>query len=199
MVRVDSGRLDRQTPFDVVPRERWPELVKVKGEQTRYQLETDCRGLIQRWEEAESHYEDLGYESAEAMVRDGFGLDLDTTRLAVEWLRKEDPKIAVPLSVALGKHGGDRRSKEVDQANNVSLKQHGNDKNYTLARLHRDRPDLAARVESGELSANAAAIEAGFRKKQTPLMRLQSAWKAADVDERQEFVSQLVLEEWISE
>jgi hypothetical protein len=34
-----------------------------------------------------------------------------------------------------------------------------------LARLDRDNPDLAARVRAGELSANAAAIEAGWRKK----------------------------------
>jgi hypothetical protein len=36
---------------------------------------------------------------------------------------------------------------------------------YTIARLRRDRPDLAARVLSGELSPNAAAIQAGFRRK----------------------------------
>jgi hypothetical protein len=35
---------------------------------------------------------------------------------------------------------------------------------YNLARLKRDRPDLARRVTAGEMSANAAAIEAGFRK-----------------------------------
>jgi hypothetical protein len=34
---------------------------------------------------------------------------------------------------------------------------------YTLARLKRDHAELAKRVVSGELSANAAAIEAGFR------------------------------------
>jgi hypothetical protein len=37
----------------------------------------------------------------------------------------------------------------------------------TLARLNRDHPELAERVEAGELSANAAAIQAGFRKKPT--------------------------------
>lgn len=36
---------------------------------------------------------------------------------------------------------------------------------YSLKRLKRDRPDLADKVIAGELSANAAAIEAGFRKK----------------------------------
>jgi len=40
----------------------------------------------------------------------------------------------------------------------------GNNPTYALKRLKRDRPDLAAKVIAGELSANAAAIQAGFRK-----------------------------------
>lgn len=35
---------------------------------------------------------------------------------------------------------------------------------YTLDRLERERPDLYAKVIAKEMSANAAAIEAGFRK-----------------------------------
>jgi hypothetical protein len=41
----------------------------------------------------------------------------------------------------------------------------GNSASYTLARLKRDNPALAQRVVVGELSAHAAAIEAGFRKR----------------------------------
>jgi hypothetical protein len=59
--------------------------------------------------------------------------------------------------------GGDRRSKDF-QPDNVSLK-YGNSAIYTLKRLKRDRPDLFQQVLGGALSANAAAIEAGFRKK----------------------------------
>jgi len=45
----------------------------------------------------------------------------------------------------------------------------GRGRAYTLARLDRDGLDeLAERVRSGELSANAAAIEAGWRKPSTP-------------------------------
>jgi hypothetical protein len=47
---------------------------------------------------------------------------------------------------------------------NVRIKSHGNSREYTLARLDRDRPDLAAKVDAGLMTANAAAIEAGFRK-----------------------------------
>ena len=35
---------------------------------------------------------------------------------------------------------------------------------YILSRLRRERPDLFKQVEAKELSANAAAIQAGFRK-----------------------------------
>lgn len=45
----------------------------------------------------------------------------------------------------------------------------GTSKEYAYRRLARGRPDLLARVRKGELSANAAMIEAGFRKVPTPL------------------------------
>jgi len=48
----------------------------------------------------------------------------------------------------------------------------GRGSSYLLARLKRDRPDLAQRVIDGNLSANAAAIEAGIRKALTPLEQI---------------------------
>jgi len=48
--------------------------------------------------------------------------------------------------------------------NSVKL-DYGTEANYTIRRLKRDRPDLAEKVIANELSANAAAIEAGFRIK----------------------------------
>jgi hypothetical protein len=65
---------------------------------------------------------------------------------------------------------------EKGKGDNVTFPQQerGNGKTYTLRRLARDRPDLLDRIESGELSANAAAIEAGFRKPpQPPLHKMQ--------------------------
>jgi hypothetical protein len=44
---------------------------------------------------------------------------------------------------------------------------------YTLSRLRRERPDLFDRVKAKELSANAAAIEAGWRKQATPLDKIR--------------------------
>jgi hypothetical protein len=67
------------------------------------------------------------------------------------------------------------RKDDAIKPDNVSVDSFGNSKAYTLARLDRDRPELAERVRAGELSANAAAIEAGFRRKRTPLELLRKA------------------------
>lgn len=52
----------------------------------------------------------------------------------------------------------------------------GNSRAYTLDRLEKERPDLYARVKADELSANKAAIEAGWRKPKTPLETALAAY-----------------------
>ena len=66
--------------------------------------------------------------------------------------------------LALQAHGGDRRS---EQGSIPTLKV-GRGREYDVARLDRYSPELAAEVRAGNLSANAAAIQAGFRKKPSP-------------------------------
>lgn len=67
----------------------------------------------------------------------------------------------------LAGHGGDRRSDDF-QSSTATLKTESESKgrgsDYRLARLKRDRPDLAERVIAGEVSVYAAAREAGIRK-----------------------------------
>jgi hypothetical protein len=68
---------------------------------------------------------------------------------------------------------------------NVSIKPtHGNSLTYTLDRLSRERPDLLAKVESKKMSANAAAIEAGFRKKSAPYEIVQKLLPKLTVKQR---------------
>ena len=54
-----------------------------------------------------------------------------------------------------------------DRSNIMNMNDRG--QTYTLRRLDRDHPELFGRVKAGELSANAAAIEAGFRVKTVTL------------------------------
>jgi len=69
--------------------------------------------------------------------------------------------------------------------------QGGTSRAYNIARLKRDRPDLAALVLGGALSANAAAIEAGFRRRDTPLDTLRRAWGKASAAERAAFLHEI--------
>jgi hypothetical protein len=62
---------------------------------------------------------------------------------------------------------------------------------YRLKRLKRDRPDLFEQVIGGIMSANAAAIEAGWHKKPIPIDQLRSWWAKANAEERETFSKEI--------
>jgi hypothetical protein len=88
----------------------------------------------------------------------------------VEALLRYSPDVLQQWVDALkGKHGGDRKSEEAPIKNdNIRLEGYGTSLGYTLDRLKREHSDLYAKVVAGDMTANAAAISAGFRKKPTP-------------------------------
>lgn len=57
------------------------------------------------------------------------------------------------------------------------------------AQLAKRRPDLAARVRGGTMRLSAALVEAGIRKRLTPLDELRRAWKRASAEERAAFLA----------
>jgi ribosomal protein S20 len=65
----------------------------------------------------------------------------------------------------------------------------GNSQAYTLRRLKRQHPVLFRKVTSGELTANQAAIQAGFRKKLTRLEQVKHLFSLLSLDERIAFVT----------
>ena len=67
----------------------------------------------------------------------------------------------------------------------------GNSRAYTVSRLQREAPDLFAKVAAGEISANAAAIKAGFRKRKSPLDQLLHWWARCGKQERAVFISRV--------
>src|SRR5262245_15714928 len=64
-------------------------------------------------------------------------------------------------------HGTNQYSGGSNNEKVATSKARDRGRSYTLARLDRDRPDLAAKVDARLITANAAAIEAGFRKRAT--------------------------------
>jgi hypothetical protein len=76
---------------------------------------------------------------------------------------------------------GGRGNKAAD--NIKGFKHGGTSAIYTLKRLKRDRPDLFQVVLGGGMSPNAAAIEAGFRNKPTPIEHAGKALaKLSDIE-----------------
>jgi hypothetical protein len=95
-----------------------------------------------------------------------YGLEPAEIDVALEWLRLNPTDKPVALQVTLQKHGGARKKGE-NQVDNIKLKG-GTSSAYILARLDRDRPDLAAKVRAKTLSAN-AAIEVVTSRRYLPL------------------------------
>ena len=87
-----------------------------------------------------------------------------------------------------------RPSTEEYHNNVMELKSvQGNSKSYTVSRLKRDRPDLFEKVVAGELSANKAAIEAGFRRRaRTMSENLDYLWAKATPDEQAGFLARIM-------
>ena len=115
-------------------------------------------------------------EFVEAPFPPGLGMPADRLTVLLEKFRhphedapKKDRQLASRLAKMrtevrrlldepLRPHGGVRT-----QVDNRNLPRGGTSAEYTRRRLARDRPDLYERVVAGDISANAAAIEAGFR------------------------------------
>jgi len=107
----------------------------------------------------------------------------------IEGLIKHDPEVLVLWREAMKQKSGHR----TDLVNNVNevKPSKGNSRSYTVTRLQREAPELFAQVVAGTLSANAAAIQAGFRKKPTALEMLLKAWKVAKDDDRRLFLLEI--------
>ena len=118
------------------------------------------------------------------------GLESTIDDLKVFCRKRDDVRqlidAAVGAAPAWGEIGGGHSRGDI-----VTSDRRGNSPTYLLKRLKRDRPDLADKVVRGELSAHAAAVEAGFRKKPTPLAQLRQAWAKASPDQREAFLSEV--------
>src|SRR4051794_34787875 len=168
-VTIDSGPVVATNRLRHVPENKWRELMLARRRFCEINISYDYRCLVQFVNDTQEMFAALGFASPEAMVREGYGLEPAEIALAVEWLKLNPTTEPISLNAVLelGKHGGDRRSEKVkDQGDNITLKERGTSRAYIIARLERDgHHELAAKVREKKLSANAAAEEAGFRKK----------------------------------
>jgi hypothetical protein len=87
----------------------------------------------------------------------GLGADVDMLK---RMCKKDDEALRLLREVVTGEVGDNQHT---EGTSNRST--HGTTKDYTLDRLAREDAELYEKVVADEMSANAAAIEAGFRDK----------------------------------
>ena len=112
----------------------------------------------------------------------------------IEGLIRNDPETLVLWREAMkDKQGGDRRSDVAIKVDNINLDKtsKGTSRSYTVSRLQRESPELFKQVVAKTLSANAAAIQAGWRKKPTVVDQFAALWKKATKDQRDAFLASI--------
>jgi hypothetical protein len=144
-------------------RPMWPERVDAKT------------GEVYRFE----RFED--FVKAEPVA--GLGADL----AKLEAICQDDADALVMLRKALVKPVG--TNQHTKGGDNVTPHEdgRGNSLAYTLSRLQQHRPDLYERVKARQMTANAAAKEAGFRKQPEPYRQMCRLWEKLLPEERDAF------------
>lgn len=93
---------------------------------------------------------------------------------------KSHPAVLAKFRKAMKSKTGPRSADSFCNNITETTKPTGTSKAYTCERLQRDAPELFAEVEAGRLSANAAAIAAGIRKKPSQAEIAVKAFRRAE-------------------
>jgi hypothetical protein len=160
---IDSGPITATSKLEEVPEKHWYNLMVQRAMFVKARLPADCRCLVQFVADAELMYAPLGFKDADDFIAHGLELVPEEIRIAVDWLKINKPQEAIPHQVVLklARHGVNQYS---GLGNTNSISKGGMTCAYILARLERDGfAELAAKVKSGKITANAAAHEVKYR------------------------------------
>lgn len=187
MVKIITGDIPSAR---LIPRSKWKSVINEWRSIAAIRFDDDCRALLQMRTECRElrMWEELGYDSEDQFFEKALVIKPEAVELACLAIQaNQGQPIGIKQFVEQARRQADLESDEyVGQGtrsdkqlrdNVTKSRQGGNELSYTLRRLARSHPELLDRVESGELSANAAAIEAGFRHK-TITVRLDDAQSA---------------------
>jgi len=103
----------------------------------------------------------VSYERFAEFIAAGPPRGLGTTDQQLRDLAGSDGRLRNLLDAALQNPEGHPKG----TGNIVTSRPEGNSKEKALRRLRKDRPDLLAQVEAGEMSPHGAMVEAGFRRR----------------------------------
>jgi hypothetical protein len=109
----------------------------------------------------------------------------------IEAVIRDDAEVLAMWREAMKGRAGRPKQEGETRRNPTQFRTADRGRAYDLSRLQRKSPELFAKVASGEMSANAAAIKAGFRRRKTPIEQLRLWWSKASHTERQEFLQEV--------
>jgi hypothetical protein len=200
-VRIDTGPVSHDTPWQEVRPDRKILILGAWRQFFHVDVKYDCRELLRIVEDMQANeaWTALGFADLDDLLRRGIEIAPELVGWAMRGLRVLDPETPQPLEKAAfvgrelmahdeaGRRGG-RGRKAPCRDKGLSY----NTADYWKARLRRDDPELLARVERGELTANAAAVAKGWRKPPDPLRELQRWWERATDMDRAQFEAGIV-------
>lgn len=184
-VTVNTGPINADDLIRDVPREKWSSLLFARKASVHTRIPYDCRSLLRYVEEASEHrmWEVTGHQDLDDYIRNGLDIDPEM----VKWARvglsamSGDEPITLAAAVEVGKRTAAQTMAEAPElmtpeeagrkggrgkaVTAVTPLRKGNNPDRLAARIKRDHPEIAARVEAGEFkSIRAAALEAGIVK-----------------------------------
>ena len=195
MVTINSGPVEASLRFTDVPKDKWGILTRKKRDFLAHNITYDCRCLVEFCQQSELVWEQLGFKSHEDMIRNGYELDPVEIKLAVEWLKHNQPdeeislqnvrvKVRIRQIVVEYPHMTQQQIADLMGCSRqyvhevLSSKMSESDKlvdtpdhlqsRTDQADYRKLPPELQQKVASKEVSMNAAAIAAGIRRKPTP-------------------------------
>ena len=199
-VKIDSGPPDATDRPYRIPKEKWRQLVDEKRTFLKFNIQHDCRCLLEFIDDAEEMWEELGFSSRDDLIVNGYELDPAEVDLAIAWLKIKEPDFEVPLKDAiqaarempLPEHGNGPGRGHKRDSKTTSFNKQDRGKSYLLRRMARDFPEALDKLEAGEYkSARQAAIACGIVKVKPPLDVALTAYNKLSDDEKKAFLEQI--------
>ena len=120
----------------------------------------------------------------------------DSTKEAIMPILKEQNLLAYNKIRGWEDASNKNGTNQYSGCDNITPSDRGDDPTYKVRRLQRDAPEYAAKVLAGELSPNAAYIEAGFAKRKQSFTidkdGILKLFQKLSVDDRSEFMEILM-------
>jgi hypothetical protein len=202
-VKIDSGILAAwQRPWEI-SKDKWFFLMQEKRSFIQTNIPYDCRCLLEFVQDANEMWEELGFKSAQDMISNGYYLDPVEVDLAYEWLSIQNPESAVNFETAVkggrklrdrpgAPEGNKNACKDKNNCSNTTIVSEdiGRGKDYLLARIERDTPEILEKYKQGEFpSVRQAAIAAGIVKVPTAFERILKLLPKISEEETKELQS----------